>query len=430
MRLVTKKMKLSVLALIISGLLPGPQFAIAGSRTWLGSASSDWNAAANWSGAAVPGAGDNVTIPSGLAQYPVVSVAGAMCSQISFSGTNAPAPSLTIANGGNLIANGNLIMVAGASVMIHPGGTFTLNGNCNNTGVGLLDMDGGTFVFNDENLYIPANLTGGTVDFVRKDPHVGITNFYNLAYSGGGPAFTLAGNTTVKGNLDIAAGSQMAVNGYNVTANTLTLGSTTETAGAYNNGNASAYILGTTSYVTVSAGPAARLAFIIQPANVRTAQLMSNVEVRIQDVSGNNVACSNTPIAISLNSGAFAGGNTATNSDTTGAAAFSGLLINAAGNYTMTASASGLASTTSSFFTVSAPGSAGSIAGQPLLSIAQSGGGVTVSWANVSGWNLQQNSNLAAPAGWTACSGTVTVNGTNYLTIVSPTGSMFFRLHQ
>jgi hypothetical protein len=336
----------------------------------------------------------------------VVSVAGAVCSQISFSGTNAPAPYLTIANGGTLTAGGN------------------------HAGVGLLDMDGGTFVFNGENLYIPANLTGGTVDFIHKDPHVGITNFYNLAYSGGSPAFTLTGNTTVNGNLDIAAGSQIAVNGYNVTANTLILGSTTETAGAYNNGNASAYILGTTNCVTVSAGPAARLAFITQPANVRTGQVMSNVEVRVQDVSGNNVACGNTPIAISLNSGAFAGGSTATNSDTTGAATFNALLINTPGSYTMTASASGLTSATSSSFTVSAPGSSGPVAGQPLLSIARSGSAVTVSWANVSGWNLQQNSNLAAPTGWTASSGAVTVNGTNYLTIVSPTGSMFFRLHQ
>jgi hypothetical protein len=58
MRFVTKEMKFSVLALIISSLLPGPQLAFAGSRTWLGGANSDWNTAANWSGAAVPGAGD------------------------------------------------------------------------------------------------------------------------------------------------------------------------------------------------------------------------------------------------------------------------------------------------------------------------------------------------------------------------------------
>lgn len=430
-RFVNKEIKLSVLALIINALISCPQSAYAGSRTWLGGASSDWNTAVNWSGAAVPGSGDNISIPSGLARYPVVSAAGAVCSQINFSGTNGPMPTLTVANGGNLTAGGNLIMVAGASIVIHSGGTFTLNGNCDNTGVGLLDMDGGTFVFNGNNLFIPSSLTGGTLDIVHSDPHVGITNFYNLEYSGGSHAFTLTGNTTVNGNLGIATGSVIAVNGYNVTANTLTLGSATESAGAYNNGNASAYILGTTTYVTVSAGPPARLAFTTQPASTSTGQVMSNVVVRIQDVSGNDVASGNVPVTISLNPGALASGSTTTNSDISGAAAFNGLLINTAGSYTMTASASGLASAISSPFAVSAPGSANVVAGPPPpLSISATAGAVRVSWLNVSGWSLQENSNLGASTGWSACSGVVTVNGTNYLTTSSATGSMFFRLHQ
>ena len=430
MKFVTKEIKLSVLALIISWIFPGAQTAVAANRTWVGSAGSNWNTAANWSGAAVPGSGDNIIIPSGLAQYPIVSAAGAVCSQISFSGTNAPAPSLTIANGGSLAAGGNLVMVAGASVVIHSGGTFTLDGNCNNTGVGLLSMDGGTLVFDGNNLLIPANLTGGTVNLIRKDPHVGITNFYNLAYNGGTPPFTLTGNTTVNGNLDIAAGSEISVDGYNVAANTLTLGSTTETAGAYNNGNASAYILGLTNHVTVSAGPAARLAYTTQPANTTMGRVMSNVVVRIQDASGNDIASSSLPITISLNTGTFADGRTATNSDGSGTATFSGLVINTAGSYTITASASGLTSAISSTFAVSATGSVNVVASAPPLSISMSGGAVKVSWQNVNGWNLQQNSNLAVPNGWSACSGAVNVNGTNCLTISSSTGSMFFRLHQ
>jgi hypothetical protein len=65
--------------------------------------------------------------------------------------------------------------------------------------------------------------------------------------------------------------------------------------------------------------------------------------------------------------------------------------------------------------------------GAPMLYISQSGNTVTVYWQNVSGWNLQQNANLAT-VNWTASSGVTTANGTNYLNLTSPTGNLFFRL--
>jgi hypothetical protein len=66
--------------------------------------------------------------------------------------------------------------------------------------------------------------------------------------------------------------------------------------------------------------------------------------------------------------------------------------------------------------------------GAPTLFISHAGNTVTVYWQDVSGWGLQQNGNLAAIAGWSASSGVTTVNGTNYLNLVSPTGNLFFRL--
>jgi hypothetical protein len=66
--------------------------------------------------------------------------------------------------------------------------------------------------------------------------------------------------------------------------------------------------------------------------------------------------------------------------------------------------------------------------GAPTLFISHAGNRVTVYWQDVSGWALQQNGNLAAPAGWTASSGATPVNGTNYLNLTSPTGNLFFRL--
>ena len=66
--------------------------------------------------------------------------------------------------------------------------------------------------------------------------------------------------------------------------------------------------------------------------------------------------------------------------------------------------------------------------GAPALYISHTGNTVTVYWQDIAGWSLQHNNNLTMPANWTASSGVTTANGTNYLNVVSPTGSLFFRL--
>jgi hypothetical protein len=68
-------------------------------------------------------------------------------------------------------------------------------------------------------------------------------------------------------------------------------------------------------------------------------------------------------------------------------------------------------------------------AGLPNLTITHSGNSVVVSWPNTVSCTLQQNSNLAATAGWTASGYSITTsNGTNSITITLPTGNLFFRL--
>jgi hypothetical protein len=53
---------------------------------------------------------------------------------------------------------------------------------------------------------------------------------------------------------------------------------------------------------------------------------------------------------------------------------------------------------------------------------------VKVSWPNTGSYTLQQNSNLAGGS-WTTSGYTITTsNGTNSITIISPTGDLFFRL--
>ena len=66
--------------------------------------------------------------------------------------------------------------------------------------------------------------------------------------------------------------------------------------------------------------------------------------------------------------------------------------------------------------------------GVPMLYISRAANTVAIYWQDVSGWGLQKNTSLTAPAGWSAAGAVTNVNGTNYLTLGSPTGTLFFRL--
>ena len=67
-------------------------------------------------------------------------------------------------------------------------------------------------------------------------------------------------------------------------------------------------------------------------------------------------------------------------------------------------------------------------AGLPNLSVTHSGNSVIVSWPNTGSYTLQQNSVLTS-GGWATSGYTITTaNGTNSITINSPTGNLFFRL--
>jgi hypothetical protein len=69
------------------------------------------------------------------------------------------------------------------------------------------------------------------------------------------------------------------------------------------------------------------------------------------------------------------------------------------------------------------------VPGAPYLNIMRLGTNVVVSWPNIGSHTLQQNANLAVTNGWAATSFNVTTaNGTNSISIPSPTGNLFFRL--
>jgi hypothetical protein len=68
--------------------------------------------------------------------------------------------------------------------------------------------------------------------------------------------------------------------------------------------------------------------------------------------------------------------------------------------------------------------------GTPNLVVSHAGNNVTVSWPDTGSYTLQQNPNVANPAGWVTSSYLITpANGSNSITVTSPTGNLFFRLH-
>ena len=68
-------------------------------------------------------------------------------------------------------------------------------------------------------------------------------------------------------------------------------------------------------------------------------------------------------------------------------------------------------------------------AGTPNLVVTHAGSNVIVSWPDSGSYTLLQNPNVANVAGWVTSGYTVTTaNGTNSITITSPSGDLFFRL--
>jgi len=64
----------------------------------------------------------------------------------------------------------------------------------------------------------------------------------------------------------------------------------------------------------------------------------------------------------------------------------------------------------------------------PTINITGDANSVTVYWQDVPGWSLQQNSDLTNPGGWSVNTSWTTSNGTNYLNLIPPTGTEYFRL--
>src|SRR5438034_4963891 len=105
-------------------------------------------------------------------------------------------------------------------------------------------------------------------------------------------------------------------------------------------------------------GPAAKLVFTVQPSTAAAGAMNTPaVQVTVQDAQGNTVTTATTSITVAIGtnpaSGTLAG--TKTVAAASGVATFSTLSLNMVGTgYTLTATATGLTSATSSAFNISA----------------------------------------------------------------------------
>ena len=207
------------------------------------------------------------------------------------------------------------------------------------------------------------------------------------------------------------------------------------------------------------AGAAAKLAFTTQPGSSNTVGTAFGTQpvVTIQDAGGNTVTTSTAAVTLAITSGTGASGAALSGTTTVyaanGVAYFSGLSISLAGSgYTLTASSSGLASATSSYFNVGVSGAGAAInlaftiqpsssntvgtafGTQPVVTIQDSNGNtVTTSTALVtlaittgtgtSGATLSGNATVYAYYGVATFSGlSINLLGSGYTLIASSSG--------
>jgi hypothetical protein len=150
--------------------------------TWNGNASSDWFSAANWTPSAVPNSYNNISIPAGTPNYPVLTgSANVYCRNM----TIAAAASLSSGAGytGTLTITGNLVN----------------NGTIVNSGSNYMVLNGST-----------GSTLGGSGSFTSAD----------LSLSGPCANYTLANSVVIR-KLAITANSTLSMNGFNLTVYTV-----------------------------------------------------------------------------------------------------------------------------------------------------------------------------------------------------------------
>jgi len=197
----------------------------------------------------------------------------------------------------------------------------------------------------------------------------------------GEPSNTTAGNAispaatvAVEDQYGNVVSSDSSMVTVSLSSGTFADGGTTETAAAVNGvatfseltiNTAGNYSLAATdgsltgansSSFTIGAAAASQLVVTSQPSNTTAGTAISPaVTVAVEDQYGNVMSTDSSTVTLTLSSGTFTdGGTTETAADVNGLATFSGLTINTAGTYSLTASDGSLTGANGSSFTIGA----------------------------------------------------------------------------
>jgi hypothetical protein len=176
---------------------PGPEYTIRNPNMnyWNGSSNSDWNTATNWSLGSVPTSTDEVSIPSGLSNYPIIP-----------TNTNAAASTFTI--------------FSGASLTLSKTSTLSVSGNFTNSGATVtLHSDSDEF-----SLLLVSGIASGDITYNR---------YVNSVSAGwdliGSPVSGLPFSTFIVNTNMATNGSFYAVGSYDNTTDTWTNATSTTT---------------------------------------------------------------------------------------------------------------------------------------------------------------------------------------------------------
>ena len=128
---------------LAAAILASASAATAAEVAWTGATDTDWATASNWDGGAVPVAGDAVTIPSGVANMPILAASTPALDSITISGTLTftnwttclSATTVTIPSGGIVTCAGpftdadmsNRVWIACTDLTLASGGQINVN---------------------------------------------------------------------------------------------------------------------------------------------------------------------------------------------------------------------------------------------------------------------------------------------------------------
>ena len=162
--------------------------------SWTGTLNTNWSTAANWSSLAVPNASTNVTIPTGVSNYPILSASTVQINN------------LTVQTGASLTISGVTLQISGT---ISNSGTFNVgNGTIELNGTVAQTIPANAFAANTvKNLIISNDIT-----LAGQDTLTGVLSFGNV----NGKTFTTGGFLTLKSN---AAGTARVADITNAGAN-------------------------------------------------------------------------------------------------------------------------------------------------------------------------------------------------------------------